>query len=245
MPDDAMAPVNDIVAKIRTDAEAQHTIPGPKGKPMAMGDVAESAMRSSESLAKFLEDASVEGDNGIRSIPVKRLREVRQYWDEIAAQGKRYQGADLSEASKAETYGRVADAIRSEFAKADPNLAALNKEYSFWKNAEKVVTETVLRREGQAVPLSRQMGELGGTMIGSTSGPVGSILGKYGMRLFGQVTGSTGWKTANAVMKDRLANAIAGGKQGVAIRTLEDLRKTTSAASDSAPQTPLALGETR
>jgi hypothetical protein len=56
-------------------------------------------------------------------------------------------------------HGRAADAIREEFAKADPSLAALNKEFSFWKNAEKVVDETILRREGQARPLGRKIAE--------------------------------------------------------------------------------------
>jgi hypothetical protein len=234
MPDEALAPVDDIINKIRNEATEAHTVIGANGKPVALGEAAESAIRNSESLASTLESVAVTDANGLKQIPVKKLREVRQYFDDIAAKAKRYQGADLAEASKAEAYGKAADAIRTEFAKADPSLAAINKEFSFWKNVEKVTDETILRREGQAKPLGRKLAEGAGAVAGATQGGLlGAVIGKYGMSALESTVTSPAWRTLSAVTKHKLAKAISKGDGEAANFYIRKLK--TEAAAASAP----------
>ena len=232
MPDDALAPVSEIIDRVKAEAENIHTIAGPGGKRVPLGDIGAQGVASAKSLASTLEEASViDPSTGVRQIPVKRLREVRQYFDDVAARGKRYQGADLAEAGKAETYGRVADAIREEFAKADPSLDVLNKEFSFWKNVEKVAEETVTRRVGQAKPLTRQMGELAGATAGAVSGgPVGAVVGSKSLGMLLSLTQSTAWRTISAVTKDKLANALSKGQKGTAQAYINQMVKEADAS---------------
>lgn len=232
MPDEALAPVDDIINRVRTEATEAHTVLGANGKRVPLGDVAESALKNSESLASTLESVAVVDANGLKQIPVKKLREMRQYFDEVAARAKRYQGADLSEANKAEAYGKAADAIREEFAKADPDLAAVNREFSFWKNVEKVADETILRREGQAKPLGRKLAEGAGAIAGATqAGLLGGVIGKYGMSALESIVTSPAWRTLSAVTKNKLADAIAKGQTGTAQTYINMLKKEAATAS--------------
>jgi hypothetical protein len=236
MPDDAKAPVNDIINRIKTESAQTQTVTTSAGKTIPMSKSAKNALGSADYLAELLDAVAETDARGVKLVPIKELRKLRQHWDELAAEAKRYEGKALMDKHEGMIHGRAADAIREEFAKADPSLAALNKEFSFWKNAEKVVDETILRREGQARPLGRKIAEAAGTAMGATSGPVGAILGKYGMGLLEKVTTSPAWNTMSAVAKDRLANAIATGKQGKAIIELEKLRKEAVSSTALVPR---------
>jgi hypothetical protein len=244
MPDDAMAPVDDIVNRIRAESINQHTVAGPNGTRVPLGDVAETALKNSESLATTLDSVAVVDANGLKQIPVKKLREMRQYFDDIAARAKRYQGADLAEANRAEAYGKAADAIREEFSKADPSLAAINKEFSFWKDTEKVVDETILRREGQAKPLGRKLAEGAGAIAGATQGGiVGAVVGKYALSALETLTTSPAWRTLSAVTKDRLAKAIARGDAGSAKTYIDALKTEAKKAKAPVQSSAIAVQE--
>ena len=45
---------------------------------------------------------------------------------------------------------KLADTLRTELAKNNPELANLNKEFSFYKNLDTVMQETLSRTTGQA-----------------------------------------------------------------------------------------------
>jgi hypothetical protein len=87
---------------------------------------------------------------------VDKLRQLRQTWDGVAALAKRYQSAELAGYASGEVHGMAADAIREQSGTQFPDIAALNEEYSFWKNVNQVVSDTITRRTGQAKPLKQK-----------------------------------------------------------------------------------------
>src|SRR5881394_3275155 len=112
-------------------------------------------------------------------------------------------------------------AIRELLAQQVPDLAAVNKEYAFWKGLNDVLTQTLKRTQPQGPSLTRQVLETGsaamGGAIGSTAGPVGAAggvaLGKV-MAMAQSTMRSPAWKLASAQAKDRLADAIVSNNAG-------------------------------
>jgi hypothetical protein len=204
------------------------------------GPFAEQAAQNVDKLKQTLSDvAEVNPATGVPEIPVDRLREMRQYFDDIAAQAGRYDGKTLAEKSMAEAHGRAADAIREELAQQFPDIAKINKEYNFWKNARQVVDETVLRREGQAKPLGRKLVSAAAAAGGAAQyGPLGVLLGKAAGDQFEALVTGPAWGTVSAVLKDRLANAMAKGNSG----EIEFyLRKILGAAGGAKATVPASL----
>jgi hypothetical protein len=116
-------------------------------------------------------------------------------------------------------HGMAADAIREELGQQFPSIDALNQEYSFWKNVDKVVSDTITRRTGQAKPLGQKLAQAAGTGAGFVVGGLkGAVLGREAMAAVEKATTSTAWGTVRAVMKDRLADAMAAGDTQAVIR---------------------------
>src|SRR5262249_41012616 len=154
----------------------------------------------------LLEVAEKNPTTGKLEVPVEKLRQLRQIWDETAAQAKVYQGKDLADAASGKIHAMAADGIRDVFDQQFPDIAKLNKEYSFWKNVEKVVGDTVLRREGQAKPLGQKIAGAAGAAIGATAGGatggvtgglLGAIKGKEAMEGLTALMSSTAWRTTS------------------------------------------------
>jgi hypothetical protein len=165
-------------------------------------------------------------------VPVEKLRQLRQTWDGVAALAKRYQGAELADYASGQVHGMAADAIREQLGAQFPDIDALNKEYSFWKNVDQVVSDTITRRTGQAKPLGQKLASAAGTAAGYATGGVGgAVLGREAMQALEKVTTSTAWGTVSAIMKDRLADALASGDTS----TIVDL--TSRVASRAAVET--------
>lgn len=124
----------------------------------------------------------------------------------------------------------TADAIREELGEQLPDIDALNKEYSFWKNGNQVVLDTVTRRVGQAKPLGQKLASAAGTAAGYATGRVGgAVLGLEAMTALEKLTTSTAWGTVSAVMKSKLADAIASGNTSAIIDLATRLGATTAA----------------
>jgi hypothetical protein len=132
------------------------------------------------------------------------LNRARQIFDEVVAQGKGYYGKTLAEGGTLDVQREAANAIRQELAKDRPDIAKLNKEYSFWANVEKVTGDTLQRRSGQEGALLPKLGAIGGAATGHL--PSGGAL-----YLLGRVLQSPRWRTFSAVKKTQIANAIAAG----------------------------------
>ncbi|MCE5309641.1 MAG: hypothetical protein LLG20_18560 [Acidobacteriales bacterium] len=215
LPSGSAIELDPILQRIQQSAEDAYTVVTSGGR-VPKGPLAETGIGHVDSLKDALASvAEVNPATGAREIPVDRLRSVRQYFDSIAAKAGRYEGKALADESMAEAHGMAADGIRNELAQAYPNIDRLNKDFNFWKNVSKVVGDTMMRREGQAKPLSHKMAKAAGSAAGFVShGPTGLVLGRYGAGLLEQITASPAWGTVSAVAKDKLAKALARGRRG-------------------------------
>lgn len=216
LPANATVDAQKVLSRIADVGEAEHMIADASGKLVPKGPQAAAALERLGELQNTI--ASVAEDvNGIPVIPAAKLRQLRQYFDKVSADAGRFDGKNLADRSTAAAHGVAADAIRGELAAEFPDISKINKEYTFWKDVDRVAGDTILRREGQAKPLGRKIVEGAGAAAGYGSGGVGgAILGKYALSAFEAATTSPAWRTVSAVLKDRLADAIAKGHRGPA-----------------------------
>jgi hypothetical protein len=230
--------------KLEQSAQDALTIATPSG-PKPTTTFAARALSSLDSMKELLLDVSeTNPSTGALEVPVDKLRQLRQTWDGVAALAKRYQGAELADYASGEVHGMAADAIREELGQQFPNIDALNKEYSFWKNVDKVVGDTITRRTGQAKPLGQKLAQAAGTAAGYATGGVGgAVLGREAMSALEKLTTSTAWGTVSAVMKDRLAGALASGDTSTIIDLASRLGAAGAAQSsdDEEEQPPPSL----
>jgi hypothetical protein len=83
---------------------------------------------------------------------------------------------------------------------------------------DKVVGNTITRRQGQAKPLGQKLAQAAGTATGyATGGTGGAVLGRQAMPAVEKAVTSPAWGTISAVTKDRLAQAIASGSTNTVI----------------------------
>lgn len=158
-------------------------------------------------------------------VSLDSLREARQILDNsIAKTGKSFAlGARDSATLAAQKSG--ANAIRNELAQEFPNIAKINKEYSFWKNVETVVGNTIQRTKSQSTPLGETIAEGAGAVAGAAKGGgLGNIvLGATGYKLLKSVVTSPGWRQTSAVIRSRLADSLMKGNSEQALYILNRL----------------------
>jgi hypothetical protein len=124
--------------------------------------------------------------------------------------------------------------LRKELHKASPDLAKVDKEFSFWKDVEDVLSATVKRarpQEGSVVTkgVSRLATGLGGAGVVMQSPE--ALAGAAVMGAVNKLVGSPAWKSWSAVKKDRLARALANGDQRLLLSLLRG--SITSGAKSS------------
>ena len=153
-----------------------------------------------------------------QNISPTSLRQLKQVFDEPVAHAGGYGAADLDTHYALNAKKAAANSIRDILHQASPNLAALDKEISFWLDVQKVTSETALRRTGQAGGLMKVLSPLAyGTAVdaGLTYGGVGHGLQAGTVTvltvLASQMMRSPLWRTSSAVFKDRVADALASG----------------------------------
>lgn len=248
LPPGTTAELDPVLNTIEKSAKDALTITDASGRAIPMTEAAQRGLGSIDYLKQTLRNvAEVNPQTGNLEVPVEKLRQLRQAWDQIASDAKVYQGGNLADAALGRVHAMAADAIRGQFAQDFPDIAALNKEFSFWKNVEQVVNDTVLRREGQAKPLGQKIAGAAGMTFGGMSGGIkGAVLGKEAMDGLTRLAGSTAWRTISAVAKNNLANYLASGNRAAADLTIRQMLKgagleafTPSATkSETAPGTP-------
>ena len=133
-------------------------------------------------------------------------------------------GRTLSEGSLVDAQRNASNAIRIELAKKFPDLAKVNAEYTFWKNAHDIIRETIERTKSQATPLGEQVATVAGGVAGLASGVGKGVAVALAFRWIKQIATSTGFRTASAIVKNQVADMIAQGKFGAA---QEIIRRTT------------------
>ena len=154
-------------------------------------------------------------------IDPKGLRKLKSIFDDPVAAKGGYAGADLTTAYGVKAQKLAADSIRDIVHSASPDIAALDKEVSFWLNVQKVARESGLRRTGQEGGLLKTLTPLGAAVAGAggfTAGGVhAGIEAAAAATLSGimaHVVQQPAWRTLSAVAKDRFASALSRGSVG-------------------------------
>lgn len=136
--------------------------------------------------------------------------QLRRVWDKVVDKSKGFQKT-LAEGTEVEFKKEAANLIRNELGKTNPELAALNKQYTLWKNTADVLKETVSRKVGQTGAVTTIGKKAIGAVIGAGSGPFGAVLGAEIVNQLGNIFASTAWRTISANLKTKLAKALAEG----------------------------------
>jgi hypothetical protein len=202
IPKDSPVNLANVVDSLET-AKQSFMVPGAGGK-MVIADP--QAVKHIEGFQSILKDI------GTTDAPYESVRKLRQIWDKGVAQSKGFYGKTLTEGSLIDAQKTASDALRGELAKQYPNMDKVNKEYSFWSNANKVLSDTLQRTQSQGRPLTetlrRTAGAVAGTAVG---GATGGILGDIAMSGLTKLVDSTAWKTVSALQKNSLAKYLATG----------------------------------
>ena len=165
------------------------------------------------------------------TISYESLRKTRMILDDIVTKGGRAFGRTLEEGSRVDATREAANAIRGELAKKFPNVAKVNAEYSFWKNVDEILEETIKRTRPHAEPLGEQVAEVAGGAAGFVSGAGKAVIGALTFKYIKKILTSTGYRTLSAVAKDRIADLIAQGKFGAANEIIRRIGITISTQS--------------
>jgi len=168
---------------------------------------------------------------GDENAPTRLLREYRQTLDEMINKAGKGFGLGLKDSDILSARKTVANSIRNELAKANPDIAAINNEFTFWKRMHGVLSATIERKTGQAAPLGQKMAQAAGTAAGfAHGGPLGAVEGGIIMKNLVKLTESTGWNTLSASVKSRIADALASGEGNMISEALSVAAKATGTA---------------
>jgi hypothetical protein len=227
LPPGTTAELDPIVSAMKQSATDALTIPKPGGGVQPVTGLAEHALRQVDGLGEILRNAAeVNPVTGKLEVGVENLRKLRQAWDKVAKNAGKFEGANLADTASGEIHAMGSNAIREKLAQDFPDIAAINKEFSFWKNVNKVVSDTVLRKEGQAPSLTKQIAGLAGAVGGGAKGGVhGALLGQKAMGALQDFMQSAAWRTSSAVLKDRLAKQIMSNNQQGVLFTVGQMMK--------------------
>lgn len=178
---------------------------------------------------KVANPTAVNAINGIQDIVQQygsdispnSLRKLKGIFDDpVAAQGG-FAGADLTSKYALKANKAAANSIRDILHGTDPDVAALDKEMSFWLNVKKVAGASAARKTGQAGGLVKVFGPLatgaaGGTgfAVGGATGGIEAALGAATAAALTQAVRSPAWRTTSAVIKNSIADALASGQAG-------------------------------
>ncbi len=132
------------------------------------------------------------------------LRGVRRIFDAEINKAKGF-ATPPSEGTMLDIKKVASDKIRGILADTNPDLAKLNKEYTFWANLQKVISDTNTRLQGQS-GLTKNLATIGGMV--STHGVVNIAIKALTFRWLASAVKSTGWKLVSAKLKSNLADAI-------------------------------------
>jgi len=165
-------------------------------------------------LGEFVEEL---GDD----IPVDKAAKVKTVWDRIVAKSGLYgakAAASATDSADAWATREATSAFRTALNAADPDIAALSKEYAFWTGLKGVLKQTQLRTQAQTGGLYGAIGTAAGAASGFASGQslgdsfekafIGAAAGRSMVKLIQ----SPAWRTmVSAPLKAQLADALGSG----------------------------------
>lgn len=155
-------------------------------------------------------------------IPFDKANQIKKAWDKIVSKGGLYgpkATATATDNAAAWATREGASAFRRLLNEASPDLAALNKEYSFWKGMKDVLKATESRTQAQSSGLVQSIGSVAGAASGFASGDslgdsvekalIGGVAGRQVIKLLQSPT----WRTkVSGPLKYKLSEALASGK---------------------------------
>ena len=209
-------------------------IEGEKGKYME-GDVVldESAIKSLDDLgatiSKFGED-----------IPGQKLLSIKRKFDAIIKKKGGYSKL-VAPDTDLDIKKDFTDVIRTELAKNNPDLDALNKQFTFYKNAEKILAETLERKTGQTGLMDKLAVVPGAIIGGATMSVTPAALGAATTWALYKTFTSTGWRQVSAALKTNLAKLLVSGDKVAIKDILKQINKdlvTKGFVAASLPQIP-------
>lgn len=208
-----------ISAALEKGARDAFTVENPQtGARVPMSGEASRGLGHIAEINKALEQiAEVDPATGEMYLSAANARRVRQFYDQVTKDAGGFEGKNLSDKSIAGAHEMAADAIREQLSSNFPDIAKMNKEYSFWKDVARVVDDTMVRKQGQAKGLGKKIAGAAGAAGGFGSGGLaGAIVGKVALESLESMVSSPAWRTISAVTKDRLADALSKGNRGAA-----------------------------
>lgn len=155
-------------------------------------------------------------------IPFDKANHIKRAWDRIVSKSGLYgpkATATATDNAAAWATREGASAFRKLLNEASPDLAALNKEYAFWKGLKDVLKATEARTQAQSGGLVSSIGGVTGAASGFASGDslgdsvekalIGGVAGRQVIKLLQSPT----WRTkVSAPLKFKLSEALASGK---------------------------------
>lgn len=175
------------------------------------------AIRAADEIAETIAQY---GDD----ISTNSLVSLRRVWDDQIAKRKGFtKFADEITSFNLEAKKEAADAIRRVLAKENPELARLNKEFSFWRSLDDITSETLERTAGQSGRIRQRIAQGVGAAVGSSAGFEGAAAGAFIANKLSGLFNSTRWKTISATTKNNMANDLANGNYKKVFDTLRRL----------------------
>jgi hypothetical protein len=246
LPQGSRVGLGPIAAALEKGALDAFTVENPQtGARVPMSGEAERGLGHIAEINKSLEKiAEVDPQTGEMYLSAGNARRVRQFYDQVTKDAGGFEGKNLSDKSIAGAHEMAADAIREELAKNFPDIAKMNKEYSFWKDAARVVDDTLVRKQGQAKGLGKKIAGAAGAAGGfGTGGLAGAVVGKVALESLESIVSSPAWRTISAVTKDRIADALSKGNRGAAEHYIKVAR--TAVLSQEARMAPGAAAKNK
>lgn len=174
------------------------------------------------------------------------LNRVRQILDEGVSRSGGYAGKTLAEGSQLDAQKEAANAMRAELAKASPDIAKLNAEYTFWRRVQDVAGQTAKRQTGQQGGLTRVLAPLIGAGAGfATHGAwQEGVAGAAAMTLGNEIIKSPLYRTMSAITKSKLADALASGDVTTVAQIATRLSAGTASRLPLPAPSPVVAGAT-
>ena len=155
----------------------------------------------------------------------KDMQSVGRILSKEVAKGKNAFLQSADEASKVEVQKLASNAIRSTLAEKYPDLAKLNKEFTFWKTMEDVLTNTVARKTGQSTGLVKNLATIGGATVPGT--PIEKGMYAAALRFITSAVQSPGWGIVSSKLKNSLADSMIKGTNKELMATLQKVIQAT------------------
>ena len=189
----------------------------------------EAGYNAADRVLDTLQDVVKNQAPGVKpnNVSLSSAFQARRILDDAVAgpNGRGYVLPDEQTANLLDARREAANGIRNVLNDDHPDIAALNKEYSFWSDVQQVVGNALDRQVGQQGSLNQLArffgrmaggaaggfsgyhgGGLGGT-LGGTAG--GAYLGGEAAAVLDKAFRSPAWRTTSAVTRDGIAKALA------------------------------------